>query len=161
MNEQLDTEMSGLLESMCTEAEELRHSVSEPSTEETLTDLHDRLVRTRQAQDRIEGILAKLIRLRGKSRRTVRTAKGDLDEKLNTVIRGSRVVEYSTAREREAVYDLGCFQQKRGLLITERMLAEVEMAHEFVSLLHRGIDGSRRDIDLRIRVVSLESRLEY
>lgn len=148
------------LAEMCNEAAELRASAGESSTEETLTDLHERLIRCRQAQDRIEEILGKLVRLRGIARKQARARKDELEDQLSQIIRASRPVEFSSVREREARYDVDAFEQKRAWRNAERTLANVEMAHEFVTLVYRGIDSARRDVEVRVRLVSLDSRLE-
>lgn len=155
-----DDPLADQLAAWCNEAAELRASPGESTTEETLTDLHDRLVRCRQAEDRIEEILGRLIRLRGMTRKKARASKDVLEDAANEVIRNAKVPEYSSVRERDARYELSVLEQKRAWRKAERTLANVDLAYEFVALTHRGIDAARRDCETRVRIVTLESRLE-
>jgi plasmid stabilization system protein ParE len=159
VTEEQATQLSDQLAAFCNEAAELRASPGPSDINETLPDLHARLVRSRQAQDRIEEILGLIIRLRGVTRKRARACKDELEDKLGRVIRGTKTAEYSTAREREAAYEVGAFEEKRAWRAAEKMLANVEMAYEFVQLKHRGIDTARRDIETRVRIVSLDGRL--
>lgn len=154
------SEIENTLLGWVTEAANLRASLDSGLSEETLADLHERLLRARAAQDRIEGILGQLLRLRGRIRLAVRSARDAYDDRLDEVIRSTKVTEYSSVREREAQFALGAFEERRGVRSVEKMLVEVDTAHDYVSLLHRGIDGARRDVDLRVRILTTESRLE-
>lgn len=158
--EQLSQSLPNLLEAAVREADELRAAGGDSSVQESITDLHSRLVTLRRAQDRLEELAAQSGRIRSRARNTLQQAQDAYDDKVAGAIAGAKIEEYSTAKERNANYDLAALQERLVLRRAKRLLAIVEDAHEFIVLRHRGVDGARRDIDLRFRMMSFEMRME-
>lgn len=150
-----------LLEGAAVEAHALRESVVfDSSAGDSITTLHERLVMLRKVQDRLEEITAGTGRLRAKCRAAMVQAQDAYDDKVSASIQGSKREEFSSAVERNSSYDLAAMDEKIVLRRAKRLLAQADEVFDYVNMRHRGVDSTRRDIDLRFRMMSFEMRLE-
>ena len=154
-------EINQRLIAWATEATELRGSVSEPNTAETVEDLHERLIATRKAQDRLEAIVADLGRLRSRSRIRVAELQDAYDDAWRNSFSISRVGEYDSAKAQDARHTLAAMNEMIELRKAKRLNADIEEVYDFVVLKHRGLNSSRQDLDLRIKMLSVAGYLEH
>lgn len=147
---------------MLTEAATLRESVQGGEITDSPTEMHGRLLSIRAVLDRVEFMVTTLARLRVKVVQIVEDRQNAYDDAYATIVNkpGQHVAEFSTGREREAKYSLGTIEERLALRKAQRLDREVAGALEYVRTLHRGIDGTRRDLDTRIRLITLETALE-
>lgn len=157
----LTADLDPTLAAAVTRAAELRDVGEQWLPTDSVQTMHEHLIALRMAQDSMEGILANLGLVRGRVADAVEAARDAYDEKVGQAIAASKPEEYSTAKERNAAYDLHALKERIEHRRIQRMLAKVGTAHEFVKLRYWGIDGKRRDLDTRLRALSIESRLEH
>lgn len=155
----LSEEMSEGLKRVVSECHEIRTKVSPGSITEGPTELHERLLTARHAQDRAEMIVAELGRLHSRASIAVADLRGRLED-AEASAELPPAEDYSTARERNARLSLAVVDERIAVRRATRQKEEVWEALEYCRLLHRGIDGSRRDLDLRIRLLSMQTMLE-
>lgn len=141
------------------EAAELRASaVHDGVPTEGPGELHDQLLVHRRALDRLEDHVAKLSRLKARADRAVRE-KQDVLEDAEAHADQLRE-EFSTAKERNAHLAVQTMDQRIALRKVTRQRDEIVEALEYCRTLYRGLDGSRRDLDARIRLITLQTSLE-
>lgn len=141
------------------EANELRKSVHHDGMPtEGPADLHDQLLRHRKAMDRLEEHLAVVGRVRAGVDRMVSAAQDVLDDAEAQATQLKE--EYSTALEKNSHIRLQTLDQRIVLRKAVRRRSEVVEVHEFIKVMHRGVDASRRDLDSRIRLITLQGSLE-
>lgn len=145
------------------EAADLRRQVSSGTVSDTLTTLHERLVRTRALMDRIEEIVAHLLRMQYAARAKAADAQASLDDKWDEVARRP-VMGFSVGdpapRERYARYNAETLNERVAVRKAERDARMVEGALEVCRWYHQGMRDTRYTLDTRIRLVTMESRLE-
>lgn len=154
------SELNPKLAALAIEANTLRELPGVSSESEGISDLHGRLVRTRQAQDRLEAIVADIGRVRSRVRLMVSDAKDAYDDAKITAMQRNRIGEYTSAEERSLTLKAASFDEYRILKQAERKEAEVTEVFDYCQLKYKGLDSARRDIDTRIRLISLQSSLE-
>lgn len=134
-------------------------------TEQDMPDeMHRHLLHTRAVQDRIEEIVGWLTVARGRVRTALREAKEKLQDAVSAAATDARVrvkmSEYDSKLEREAVYHTRTTAERMAVSRLERYEELLSQAVDRAYLAHRGVEGLRRDIDLRMRLVALDTRLE-
>jgi hypothetical protein len=153
-------EINPRLGELAVEAKELRESPGVSDVSEDVADLHDRLVSARQAQDRLEAILSEVGRLRSRARIAVSERQDEYDDQWRTVMEKTRIGEYDSAKEKNARYDAGSIQQLVNLRRAKRAAADVDEVYEYINLKYRGLDAARREIDSRVRMLTVANQLE-
>lgn len=145
------------------EARTLRDGLEVPAPEDGPHALHRQLVQARRALDRVETIVADLIRLRGRSSDAVRSAKARLRRAEDVALQGRTrgFDQYVSARERMAWLTAKTSTEQDDLLNVETFDARVATVLDEARLLYRGVDAVRRDVDSRMRLMSIETRLEH
>lgn len=152
--------MMALVEPVVTEARMLR-DLPPWDAEDAPMDLHHHLLEVRARYDRVESILATLIERRTRVRALVHEARENHDDVWDTSATTKRTDrDFMAGRERVAFVNVDVIPQRRLLRRLERTEIVLDGAVESVRLIHRGLDTVRRDLDIRIRLLSLESRLE-
>jgi hypothetical protein len=166
------SDLSGLLKSLSEELPEalkhailtvsdLRAQVGVGELDGSPADLHKQLVKNRQAMDRTETFMAQLARLHTRAQIAEQDLAAELeDAEAQAVKKAGAVEEYSTAKERNARLNLHTIDQKIALRKATRQRAEISEALEYVRTLYRGMEGSRRDVETRLRMITLEGGLD-
>lgn len=147
------------LAELAVEANDLR-DIGKTAEDETLDQLHQRLVRARSNQDRLESIVAELGRLRSRARVKTAEAQDAYDDKWREVMNATKIGEYSSAKEREGIYATGAINQLIALRSAKRTQADVEEVYEYCLLKYRGLDAARREVDSRVRLINVQGMLE-
>lgn len=124
------------------------------------------LADARQRLDRVEALLAAVIRIRARAHRAANAAKADASDawdkaamrrRASSVQRGD---EFYSARERDAEANLASLD----LIHTHRRAAELahhcDEAHDVIRLHHRGLDSFRQDLHAVMRAMTFEHHLE-
>lgn len=142
------------------EATELRESVGEPDINETPSDLHERLIRQRRAQDRLEAIVADLGSVLSRCQILVSDLENVYEDQWRDTMQKTRIGEYTSAKERDATFAAGSIQQLINLRKAKRFAADVEEVYTYVKFKYYGLDKARRDTEARIKLLSFESHLE-
>lgn len=125
-------------------------------------ELHKRLLLARANIDRLEHIAAELGRLKAKSQQAVADCRDEYDQAFADSATDKTVgfSDYATAKEKEAHHDLKAMKQKMAMRKAERRHRDIDSAWEYVRLMHRGAEGVRKDLDTRIRLITLAGQLD-
>lgn len=153
-------DMDSSLKAWRDEARQLREIADDIDLSDSVQDLHEQLVNFRRAQNRTEAILADAGLVRSRVRKLTDDLLAAYEDKFAENVLNDRTGEYQSAKAQDARYKAGALTELRNLRRAKQMLADVEEVFEFVNIKHRGLDSARRDIDSRIRIISLESQLE-
>ena len=156
----LETDLESKLAALATEAKELRESVVEPKQTDSVSTMHASLLAARRALDRLEAIVADVGRLRARARARVAEAKDEFDEATIQAMQKSKIGEYSSAEERRMTYKAASFDQFRALRQAEKQEALISEVYDYCYMRYRGLDGARKDLDTRIRLITLQTSLE-
>lgn len=153
--------VSALLDAI-SDAYALTATLEAPSTGETLTDLHERLLLSRAAMTRVADLTGELTLLSGKVKRLLIEAKGDLEDAEAALVTrtGRRQIEdFSSAKERNARMAAGTLETLRKIRKAEMAQSEVDSALFYARDRHRELDRAVRDIDTRLRIITIESHI--
>jgi hypothetical protein len=150
--------ITSLLEGV-SEAANLPAALGPPNRAETPTDLHERLLVTRAAMTRVSELAGELTLLTGKVKAALVEARGSLEDAEGEIVTARRpafTTEYNSAREKDARLGAGTLDHRRKVRQAEKLLAEVEAALYYSRDRHRELDRAVRDIDTRLRIITIE-----
>lgn len=153
-------ELDPKLASLVVEARELREAVSQSKETDSVSTMHANLLAGRRSLDRLEAIVAEVGRLRARAKISVSDAKDAYEEAMIAVMQKTRIGEYTSADERRMTYKAACFDEYRTLRKAEKYEAAIAEVYDYCLMRYRGLDSSRKDLDTRIRLISLQSALE-
>lgn len=123
--------------------------------------LHDQLKKNRKAMDRAETFVAELGRLHSKAAIAEEDYKGYLEDAEATALqKAGPAEEYSSGKERNARLAVMVMDERIALRKAARQRAEIQEALDYARTLFRGMDASRRDVETRLRMITLETGLE-
>lgn len=143
------------------EAFELRTSaLIRPDKDDGPTELYDKLLLLRANLDRLDTLLLNALRIQRNSSLVAQLAKEQLEDAWNKVAASAHAQEYSSAKEREALYSVKTLDLKIVARKTEKARAELDFLVEYLKTAHRGMDGARRDLDTLVRARSAALALE-
>lgn len=154
-------EASQSLKAYKAEVDELRAAPGDLGNAETPQALHERVTLSRRMQDRLEAIVADLGMVRSRCKLAVTEAQDAYDDKWRMAMLKSRTGEYASAQEKNATYAASAIDELVALRKAKRMLAEVEEVYDYALFKFKGLDGSRRDTESVLRMVSVETTLRH
>lgn len=144
-----------------TTADQLRRSVQQgaPQVTDGPVELHIALVQHRKALDSLEAVVARTGRWKAHADRLVAERLEALDD---AELNATRLKDdYSSALEKNMHIRTQSLEQRVAHRKAVRFRDEVAEVHQYVTTLYRGLDGSRRDLDTRLRLISLQTQLEH
>ena len=153
------SDVQPVLLELAREARELRDA-PRPGIADTVSDMRNRAVGIRGRIDRLEQIVADTGRLSARAGVYVSECQDAYDDAFAGSARAYRPPEYSTAKEREAVHMAAAFTELVALRTAKRRLADAAEVYEYARLLHRGLDGARRDETVFFNMLTFENRLD-
>jgi hypothetical protein len=150
------------LAAIITEAGKLRSSVEPGHISDTPQEIHSAILHTRAVLDRLEALTA---HVGGKHALAVQQAedcKAALQDKWNQSATAPQGFGHSDSapRERYATYSLLTVQEDLNLRVAEREERKFAATLDLLRLMYRGVDGHRRDLELRVRLINIEGMLE-
>lgn len=159
--EVLGKDMSPVLIEAVTSARDYREAVRH-ETDDDVETIHATLVINRGMIERLEQLVAHLGFLRSRAAQVVATRKGEYDDAYVASATKKTVgfADYASAKEKDAHFALGTIDQTIALRKAEASYRDVDAAWEFCRTMLRGAEGVQRDMELRIRLISLRSQLE-
>jgi len=125
--------------------------------------LHATLLDVRARYDRVEAILAQMMERHGRTRALLHEAREAADDAWDAAATSKRTnaLDYMAGRERVAHVNVENLAERRRVRALERIEMILDSAVQQARLAHRGLDTVRRDLDTRIRLLTLETRLEH
>lgn len=143
------------------EARSVRDEVSVGEASDAVPDLHDRLLVNRAQIERLEYLTAQMLLARARTQQAVTDAKAEVDDAvMQTATKPSfKIGEYASAKEKEAHYALGSVEQTMRLRKAERLHRDVDSTWDYCRVLLRGAEQVQRDLESRIRIITITDRL--
>lgn len=143
------------------DAVELITELPEPHLDESLTDLHRRLLITRSAMTRISALLAKFVRARGIARKMLIDARGELETANAGVVQRPTFghANFASGDERRANLAFATIEERRAVRQAEKLVEDIEAALEYGRTHHRELDRSVRDVETRMRIMTWEPNI--
>lgn len=141
------------------ETANLPSDLGPPHVGESLTDLHQRLLLTRSAMTSLADLIGELTLFQGRVEATLIERRGVLEEAEATALAGRKrlVEDFSSAKEKNARLGAETLSEARGVRQVEKLLAQVKAASIYCRDRHRELDRAVRDVETRVRILSLES----
>lgn len=124
--------------------------------------LHETLVVNRGMIERLESLTATLGFWKTRTAQAVAARKAEYDDAYMQAATKKNVgfSDYASAKEKDAHFALGTIEQTMKLRKAEATHRDVDAAWDYCRILLRGAEGVQRDMELRIRLISLRSQLE-
>lgn len=154
------------------EALELRHGaaedpegkLTEPDPAAGIQGVLDMLIRVRQRADRVDELLAKITRARGRTRRnrdeTLFSADLAFDTALVTQAAMRGAESYATKEDRNAGAMLATIEQKREAHQAKMLVSLAEESFDVITQVHWQLDAMRKDLRAQLHALQFESGLE-
>lgn len=130
----------------------------------TADEIINTLTRVRQRQDRIEEILTRIRRVKGRLGRQLEDARFDADIKRDEAYqenRATRVMEFVTADERRADAALASIQEKRAAQAAKRLADLADEAYHVTDLARWGLSAYRQDLRSILHAMQVVNSQEY
>ena len=158
----LSTEVSPKIISVLEEAHETRSKVKSGVVSDSPMDLHDQLLHNRQQIERLEFLTSELVLLKSRTVQEVQNRKGLYDDAYTAAATKPSIgfADFASAKEKDAHFALGAMDEQINLRKAEKLHRDVDSAWDYTRILLRGAEGVQRDLELRIRLISLTSSLE-
>lgn len=157
---QLSGEIPEALEHAVRTLADIRSEVGIGESDDPVS-LHEQLVKNRAAMDRAETFVAQLGRVHSRAQIAQQDLEGELeDAEAKALQDAGQAEEYSTAKERNARLAVRTIDQRIALRKVSRQRAEISEALEFARTLYRGMEASRRDVETRLRMITLQTGLD-
>lgn len=143
------------------EATEARALVRPGAEEDGVQDLHSQLLTNRRNIERLEYLTAQFVLLKSRTSQAVAARKGAYDDAYMKAATKPSVGfgDFATAREKDAVFNLSAMDETWQLRKAESMHRDVDSGWDYCRILLRGAEGVQRDLETRIRLMSMQSYL--
>ena len=159
---------SSQLEDMVNEAVELRFSSEGlPAGQVTPAMAQEVLLDTRKRLDRVEELLVRVLRLRGRAKQISESRKHEVadawSKALNDIANSPQRktgYDYSSAKERYSEADLSVIDLRMKEREATEFADQTQTAYDVIRTCHRGLDTLRGDCVAYLRSLQFESSLE-
>lgn len=159
----LSTEVAPQIINTLQEATEIRNNVvaGEDVNEDPVV-LHNYLLHNRAQIERLENLTAHLVLLKSRTAQLTANKRAAYDDAYMKAATKPSVgfADYATAKEKDAHFNLETVDETIQLRKAESLHRDVDSAWDYCRILLRGAEQTQRDIELRIRLISLTSSLE-
>lgn len=164
VTEALNAELDTILQATISEVTDLRHRVAPGDVDDDPHALHLQLLEARRATDRTEELTAFIARVHSGAQRNLQLKKQEVEDAEAAAMTSQGPNpwgdDYATAKEKNARLLVQTTEQRMALRKAERRLLLLQEVLDFCRQCHRGLNDSRRDLDLRIRLLTLQTSLE-
>lgn len=139
------------------EARAARELVHAGDPHDAVPELHEQLLHNRSRIDYLESLTSRMLLVRSRSQQAVSDAKAAVDDAvMNTAAKpSSRLGEYASAKEKEVHFALGAVEQTMTLRKAERLHRDVDSTWDYCRVLLRGAEQVQRDLEIRLRMLSV------
>lgn len=158
--EALSKDVAPVLVQAVTEATEYRQRVEVPEEESDLDAIHSALIANRRLIERLEYLTASLVLVHSRAAKASAQAKGEHDDAYMRAATAPSVgfADYASAKEKDAHAQLATIEQTMAVRKAEAFYRDCDSAREYCRMMLRGAEGAQRDLELRLRIVSLRER---
>lgn len=145
-----------------TAARAARDDVRSAHHEDGMDEIHQQLVINRAKIERLEAITSTLGLMKARSGSAVAAKRASYDDAYmhSATKKSVGFSDYASAKEKDAHAALGTIAETMELRKAENAHRDIDAAWDYCRILLRGAEGVQRDMELRIRMISLRSQLE-
>lgn len=147
-----------------TEADALRSSLTYPEADAPPVIVLESLHEVRTATDRIETLVRRVAIVKSRSEQRVADAEHAYEDQWSTAARGEKMVgqrwDNAAPRERYAKYDLTAMEDKMAVREAQRLHRQIATAFDVLKMIHKGLESMRWSLDARLRLITVDTRLE-
>lgn len=118
------------------------------------------LRKCRLATDTLEGIMTDLLLIKTRAEQLKSRAIAAVEDAEIETMKTYKPSDFSGARERGIDINARTLAERRTLRKATDLAQEAAMAVDIVRTMHRGADGHRTDLNLRLRALTLTTTLE-
>lgn len=125
-------------------------------------ELHEALIGSRAQIERLEYYVSQLVLLKAKTAQAVADRRGEYDDAYMKAATAKSVgfADYASAKEKDANFNLHTISETMKLRKAEKVHRDVDSAWDYCRILLRGAEGVHRDLEIRIRLISLSGQLD-
>lgn len=154
-------DLSPVLVRAVEEATDLRTQMTSPPLESDVDAIEEALVHNRKILDRLEHLTARLVLVRSRAAKVLAQAKGELDDALARATTAPTVGfgDYASAEEKRGTYHAAALSEVLAHRKADAFYKDVDSSWDYCRMLLRGAEGAHRDLELRLRVLSLSMQL--
>jgi len=152
-----------LLTDNVSEAFEIRHTLSADSYGkeiETPEALYDNLKSGRHVVDRLEYILVQTMLAKSRIDQMKAQCAAEVEDAEIDVSAQRATNDFTSARDRGIEVNTKTITQRRKLRKITELALQASSVLEAIKTMHRGADSYRRDIDTRLRAITISTALE-
>ncbi len=164
--DQLTEQMHGQLVKAIQQASEARAACTElvrnAQIEDGPDELHQTILTTRAQIERLEYLTSQLVLLKAKSAQAVADRKAQLEDAYMKAATSKTVgfSDYASAKAQDAAHATKTIAETLALRKVERTHRDVDSAWDYCRALLRGAEGVHRDLEIRIRLITLSGQLD-
>lgn len=127
----------------------------------SLEEIHGHLIRNRSQIERLEYLTTTLALLRSRTTNIVATRRASYDDAYNKAATKPSIGfnEYTSAKEKDATANVAATGELFAFRKAEKLHRDVDSAWDFCRVLLRGAESAQRDIETRIRLITLTTSL--
>lgn len=158
----LTKDVAPVLIEAITQARATRDDVRAARADDDMDALHAQLVVNRGMIERLEYLTSTLGFMKSRTEVAVAQRKAEYDDAYmrSATKKAVGFSDYATAKEKDAHFSLGTVDETIRLRKAENVHRDVLAAWDYCRTLLRGAEGVQRDMELRVRLISLRSQLE-
>lgn len=123
-------------------------------------ELHEVLVNARHVSDQLELALVHALRIASETKANLLYTEAVIEDAEVGVIDQVQKKAYASAKEKSVDFTRLTLEQRRDKRIAQETHNQAEHTVEVLRILLRGVDSTRREIEVRLRAVTLTSSLE-
>lgn len=158
----LNTEVAPQIIETLGEVSEIRKSIHAGSLDDDPSDLHEQLLFNRASIERLEVIVGNLLLLKARTENILASRQAAYDDAyMKAATKPSMALgDFSTAKEKDATFNLSATEEMFALRKASAFHRDVYSAWDFSRINLRGAEATQKDIEVRIRLITLNSALE-
>lgn len=123
-------------------------------------DLVDALALARRVMDRLEVSLTQMMRLHAGLRSVLDAVRHSSEDAEMDAVRTTRHGEFVSARERMLTLRMATLDEVRKVRLVEKTERLIFSRLETARIVYRGAENDRRDLDTRLRALTLVTQME-
>lgn len=158
----LSKDLAPVLIDAIEQARDARDGVRAVQADDDMDTLHQQLVINRAMIERLEHLTSTLGLMKSRTEQAVAQRRAEHDDAYmhSATKKNVGFSDYASAKEKDAHFALGTVDETLRLRKAEATHRDVAAAWDYCRILLRGAEGVQRDMETRIRLISLKSQLE-
>lgn len=144
------------------EASDIRSLVKPGNAEDGPSEIHNQLLYNRAQIERLEFLTSRLVVLKSRTAQMVAKARNAYDDAYMKAATSPKIgfADYSSAKEKDAHFNANTIAETMELRKAEATHRDIDATWDMCRMLLRGAEGVQRDLELRMRLITLAGQLD-